>query len=253
MKQGDFTDLADDYVKYRASYNKALVEIIIHHVGKKPKLMNAADVGAGTGIFTKCFIDAGVNSVTAIEPNEKMREAGIKFLGKHVKFLNGSAEETGLLSDSVDLVSMASSFHWAETDRAIKEFDRILSLNGVFTALWNTRLTERSPVESEVAALLTGKYKLTSRVSSGLSGVTLKLQDFLQNCGVFKTVEYVDAVDVVRRSKEEYIGAWRSVNDVQAQLGRAKFENFIEDVERVVSTHLNVEVHYLSRAWFAKK
>ena len=37
MKQGDFTDLADDYVKYRPSYNKDLVEIIINHVGKKPK------------------------------------------------------------------------------------------------------------------------------------------------------------------------------------------------------------------------
>ena len=57
MKQGDFTDLADDYVKYRPSYNKDLVEIIINHVGKKPKSIKAADVGAGTGIFTKCLID----------------------------------------------------------------------------------------------------------------------------------------------------------------------------------------------------
>lgn len=253
MKQGDFTDLADDYMRFRPSYNKNLVEIIIHHVGKNPKLIKAADVGAGTGIFARCLIDAGVNSVTAIEPNEKMREAGIKFLGKHVEFLDGSAEETGLQSDSVDLVSMASAFHWAETNSAIKEFDRILSPNGVFAALWNPRLTERSPVESEVAALLTGKYKLISRVSSGLSGVTLKLQDILQNCGAFQTVEYVDAVDVVRRSKKEYIGAWRSVNDVQAQLGKAKFEKFIDEVERVVSTQSYVEVHYLSRVWVAKK
>ena len=42
------------------------------------------------------MIKAGVNSVTAVEPNEKMREAGIKFLGEDVRFLDGSAEKTGL-------------------------------------------------------------------------------------------------------------------------------------------------------------
>lgn len=253
LRKGDFTNLAQDYAKYRASYNKDLLDIIIHSVGKKPETIKAADIGAGTGIFTKCLIDAGVKSVIAIEPNAKMRESGTKFLGKAVKFLDGSAEKTGLQNDCVDLVSMASSFHWAKTYDALKEFDRILTSNGVFTALWNPRLTYRSPVESEVEELLKFHYKVTSRVSSGLSGITLELQDILSDCGIFKTVKYYDAVDVVRRSKTEYIGAWRSVNDVQAQLGKDRFEKFIGEVESIVSKYSFIEVSYLTRAWVATK
>ena len=79
------------------------------------------------------------------------------------------------------------------------------------------------------------------------------MQDILRDCGIFKTVEYADAVDVVRRSQKEYIGAWRSVNDIQAQLGKYKFKKFIDEVEHVVSKHSFVEVHYLTRVWVATK
>ena len=253
MKQGDFTDLADDYTKFRPSYNNDVVDIILKSTGKNPKAIKAADIGAGTGIFTKQLIKAGVNSVIAVEPNEKMREAGVKFLGEDVRFLDGSAEKTGLKSISLDLVSMASSFHWVKTSDALREFDRILYPDGVFSALWNPRLTDRSPIESEVEQLLKDKYQLTSRISSGLSGITQELQQLLCDCGIFRSVEYVDAVDVVRRSAMEYIGAWRSVNDVQAQLGKDAFERFIGDVEKIVSKYSYVEVHYLTRVWIAQK
>jgi ubiquinone/menaquinone biosynthesis C-methylase UbiE len=47
-----------------------------------------------------------------------------------------------LADGSVDLVSMASSFHWADFDTACDEFHRILRSGGVFVALWNPRLIE---------------------------------------------------------------------------------------------------------------
>ena len=64
---------------------------------------------------------------------------------------------------------------------------------------------------------------------------------------------YVDAIDVVKRSHEEYIGAWRSVNDIQAQLGKEKFSQFLCDVEEIINKRSYVEVHYLTRAWIAQK
>ena len=86
-----------------------------------------------------------------------------------------------------------------------------------------------------------------------MGGITQELHQLLRDCGIFRSVEYADAVDVVRRSAVEYIGAWRSVNDVQAQLGKYAFERFIEDVERIVSEYSYVEVHYLTRVWIAQK
>lgn len=253
MDQGDFTNLADDYAKYRPSYNKKLVTKIIKAAGKNSGYIKAADIGAGTGIFTKCLLDEGLREVTAIEPNGKMREAGRKYLDESIRFLDGSAEKTGLKDDSVDLITMASSFHWTETYAALSEFNRILTKNGVFSALWNPRLTDRSPIESEVQELLSSKYKIESRVSSGLSGITTELYNILGGCGFFKSVMYLEAVDVMRRTPQEYIGAWRSVNDIQAQLGEYKFSKFIGEIEKICNKNPYVDVHYLTRVWIAKK
>ena len=253
MKRGDFTNLANDYTKYRPSYNSSVVRTILNSVGKEFHSIKAADVGAGTGIFTKCLLDAGLKNLVAVEPNDDMRERGIEFLGKNLEFLGGSAEKTGLESDSFDLITMASSFHWPDTQLALKEFDRSLSDKGVFCALWNPRLTEKSDSENEIQELLTTKFKVASRVSSGLSGITKELREILTSSGIINSVMYGDAVDVVNRTHEEYIGAWRSVNDVQAQLGKEKFEEFIGDVEKIITKREFVEVHYLTRAWIASK
>ena len=124
---------------------------------------------------------------------------------------------------------------------------------GIFTALWNPRLTHKSISENEVQKLLSKKYKVKSRVSSGLSGITNELRETLSESGIFHSVVYIDAVDVVRRTHQEYIGAWRSVNDIQVQLGKDKFKDFIRDVKDIIYKEPYVEVHYLTRAWVAFK
>lgn len=148
---------------------------------------------------------------------------------------------------------MASSFHWPNTQDTLLEFNRILNSNGVFAALWNPRLTERSNSENEVQNLLSTKYFVGSRVSSGLSGITNHLRDILSKSKIFSSVTYFDAINVVKRSHEEYMGAWRSVNDIQAQLGKEKFSQFLSDVEEIINKRSYVEVHYLTRAWVAQK
>ena len=253
MKTGDFSNLAIDYAKFRPSYNVDVVNSILGAIKTPLEQVVAADVGAGTGIFTKCLRSGGIRDIVAVEPNDNMRQAGEAFLKHKVKFINGSAEYTHLESDRYDLVTMASSFHWPNTHDALAEFDRILNERGVFSALWNPRLTERSTIESRVQDLLVDKYNLKSRVSSGLSGITKELKDTLTKSGIFRSVSYVDSIDIVHRSHNEYIGAWRSVNDIQVQLGKNKFVEFLDDVEVIIKDYPDVEVHYLTRAWIAEK
>ena len=69
MKKGDFTKLANDYVKFRPSYNKKVTQMIINSINKNYNNIIAADVGAGTGIFSQCLIDCGVNKITAVMGN----------------------------------------------------------------------------------------------------------------------------------------------------------------------------------------
>ena len=43
------------------------------------------------------------------------------------------------------------------------------------------------------------------------------------------------------------------MNDIQNQLGKDNFAEFIDDVAEIITNYPSVEVHYLTRAWIAVK
>ena len=53
-------------------------------------------------------------------------------------------------------------------------------------------------------------------------------------------------------SKERYLGAWRSVNDIRSQAGVEKFEIIMKMIENKIA-HLDmIEVPYKMRSWTAQ-
>ena len=130
-----FNDRADDYVKFRPSYPAAAVDLILEGLGD-PYRLTAADVGAGTGISARLLGDRGVR-VTAVEPGAVMREAAAPHA--NVTWVTGTAEATGLGSQSVDLVVCAQSFHWFRASDAVAEFGRIVRPGGRLAIMWNRR------------------------------------------------------------------------------------------------------------------
>ena len=152
-----------------------------------------------------------------------MRRSGKEFVGeKAVRWRAGSGEETGLDSGSVDLLTMASSFHWVDFARGTKEFARVLRRGGRFVALWNPRLIEANPLLAETESYINVLRPDIKRVSSGRSGITEKLTELLSAHPDFDDVVYLEGRHTRTQTLEEYIGAWRSVNDVQTQLGPEK-------------------------------
>lgn len=85
--------------------------------------------------------------MTAIEPNEAMREAAVLASGDNPNFhaIPGSAEETGLPDHSYDFIVCAQAFHWFDQTAAKKEFGRVLKPGGKAVLVWNTRLTSGTP------------------------------------------------------------------------------------------------------------
>jgi len=152
-----FSDRVENYIRYRPSYPKELISVLM-----REQLISedsvVADVGSGTGIFTKLLLRAGC-TVYAVEPNDEMREAAEKILGWYPNFvsINGQAEATTLKSRSVDLITVAQAFHWFNIEETKREFKRILRSTGSFVLVWNTRQTERTSFMSEYDRLLT-KY-----------------------------------------------------------------------------------------------
>lgn len=254
MKHGNFTGLAEKYSAFRPSYSYSVLNSLVALLGKSIQACHIADIGAGTGIWTRMLSENSPASLVAIEPNDDMRSFGIKDSeSTNIVWKSGSAEHTGLADHSVDMVSMASSFHWADFDKACHEFHRILKENGRFVALWNPRLVEANPILQEAEEYLKVLKPDIKRVSSGKSGITETIVDKLYATELFTDVIYVEGRHTVSLDPKTYIGAWRSVNDVQFQLGADRFEQFIVHLNDKIGQHSAIDVTYLTRAWSALK
>ena len=134
-----FSDRAADYVKYRPTYPGAAIDAILEGLGD-PRVLTAADVGAGTGISSRLLAARGV-SVMAVEPNCAMRTAGqeqpLPGGAPRITWIAGAGERTTLDTASVELVLCAQSFHWFEPVFALREFHRILRPRGRAAFMWN--------------------------------------------------------------------------------------------------------------------
>ena len=132
---GRFSDRAEDYRRYRPDYPTAALNAILEGLGD-PAELEAADVGAGTGIASRQLAAHGVR-VLAVEPNAEMRAAAIPHPG--IEWRAGTAEATGLDSGIVGLVLCAQAFHWFRAQQALAEFSRILRPGGRLALMWNSR------------------------------------------------------------------------------------------------------------------
>jgi SAM-dependent methyltransferase len=99
--------------------------------------VDVADVGAGTGAFTRVLAGLGL-SVAAYEPDAGMLEELARALPdvpRHV----ASAEHLPLGDASVDAVTVAQAWHWFDKPAAADEFRRVVRPGGVIGLLWNVR------------------------------------------------------------------------------------------------------------------
>lgn len=254
LKAGDFTGLAGDYSQNRPDYSASVLSALLGLLDKPVSEVDFVDVGAGTGIWTRMVESRGVRSAHAVEPNDDMRERGrADNAGASILWRAGNAENTGLESASCDWLTMASSFHWADFDRATGEFHRVLRPGGRFTALWNPRLIEVNPLLVEIEAHLDTLRPDIKRVSSGRSGITETLTERLWECECFEDVIYLEGRHVIAMSPARYLGAWRSVNDLRVQLGPERFDRFLAFVEQRIAGLDVIAATYLTRAWSARR
>lgn len=149
-----FSDRVADYVKYRPHYPIEIIDLLAARCGLTPESV-IADVGSGTGILTKMFLENG-NPVIGVEPNKEMREAGEQYLEEFARFtsIDGSSEATRLPAHAIDFVLAGQAFHWFDQVKTRAEFLRILKPDGVVVLIWNDRRTDTTPLLRDYEALL---------------------------------------------------------------------------------------------------
>jgi SAM-dependent methyltransferase len=144
-----FTIRADAYRRYRPGYPPALVAAIrnaaLEHAqasrgGVVEGRLRVADIGSGTGLSARPFLEAG-DIVIGVEPNAAMRRAGDEELAGFPRFssIDGTAEATNLPDGAVALITVGQALHWFRLDDARREFARIAAPGARLAVFWNTR------------------------------------------------------------------------------------------------------------------
>ena len=149
-----FSSRVENYIRHRPGYPPGVVELLKSECGLTSDSI-VADVAFGTGIFTRLLLENG-NRVIGVEPNPDMRRAGQEFLAQYPRFtsVNGTAEATTLLGETIDLVTVAQAAHWFDPEKAREEFARILRPGGSTVLLWNDRRTDSTQFQRQYERLL---------------------------------------------------------------------------------------------------
>jgi SAM-dependent methyltransferase len=251
VKSGDYTELAKDYSLHRPDYCPSVLDALLGLLDIPVADVDFVDVGAGTGIWTRMVYSKGVKSVTAIEPNEDMRAAGMSdSANTSIRWLAGRAEKTDLPAGSCDWLTMASSFHWTNFDAATREFHRLLRRRGRFTALWNARRIETNPLLVKIESHLSAMQPNIKRASTDMKET---LTEQLWSSPWFEDVVYLEGQHDIIMTPERYLGVWRSVNELRVQLGEQQFDEFLEFVRQCIADQRSIQATYLTRAWSARR
>lgn len=225
MNERKFTGKAELYEKYRPGYPDELIDFLYDNA----RCEAVADIGAGTGKFTRCLLNKPW-SVTAVEPNADMREKLAAIGG--ITVVNAPAENTGLAERSVGLVTAAQAFHWFDAERFKEECKRVLTDDGKTAVIWN------SFVEEGVAARqmeVCRKYCLDLIINQGRAGKrSAEEGDKFLRSGYFRELEVVEFPGERVFDRESFIGETLS-RSYAPKPGKPNYERFVEALNAVFS------------------
>ncbi|MDX1403937.1 MAG: class I SAM-dependent methyltransferase [Woeseiaceae bacterium] len=114
----------------------------------------AWDCATGNGQAAR-FLAPRFDRVLATDASEKQIASAVS--NPNIEFRVAVAEDSGLDSDSVDLITVAQALHWFDIERFYSEVRRVLKPGGVL-AIWSY---ERSRITPECNAVIEKAYQET--------------------------------------------------------------------------------------------
>ena len=244
-----FSSRVADYTRYRPNYPPALLDLLAKECGLRPDHV-IADIGSGTGLLSKLFLDHG-NRVYGVEPNTEMRAGGEEFLRAYTNFtsINGSAEETTLAPASVDFITAGQAFHWFNVTAAEQEFRRILKLDGWVIVIWQDRRMAETAFAKEYETLLQRFGIDYKKVKSAYPGAD-KIRHFF-DAGSFQSRDLPNHQVL---DWDGLRGRLRSSSYAPTET-HANYEPMMAELRRIFDTYQQngtVRMEYFARIYFGK-
>lgn len=242
----DYTNLAEAYLK-RPDYAETAIEEMIALTGIKEG-DRVCDVGAGAAHLTRILAKHNF-VVNAVEPNDAMRNNGIKRTAEYPKvtWSEGIGEETGMPDGTFSLVTFGSSFNVCDRLKALEETKRILKPQGWFACMWNHRDLE-DPIQKSIEEIF------KEHIEGYSYGTRREDQtDIINQSGLFGKVYYIEGSIQHKVLTEDFIEGWKSHGTVYRQ-SPEKFDLLNQEIRKKMEALESeyIMVPYTTRIWAAQ-
>jgi SAM-dependent methyltransferase len=124
-----FSGLAESYASFRPRYPSTLFDFV---AGLPRRRRLAWDCATGNG---QAALDLAERFARVIATDASEKQLALAVPHPRIEYRRGLAEESGLASGSVDLITAASAVHWFDFPRFYAEVERVLAPGGAI-AVW---------------------------------------------------------------------------------------------------------------------
>lgn len=138
-----FSRQSSDYSRYRPHYPEALFRYLASMINDRRL---AWDCATGNGQAAVALAPL-FQRVIASDPSQQQIDHSIPH--EKIRYIVAAAENSGLESDSVDLITVAQALHWFDLEKFYAEARRVLRPGGML-AVWCYGLTRISPLVDAV-------------------------------------------------------------------------------------------------------
>ena len=228
-----YNALAEQYDAYRPHYpGEALLFLVT--LGDLDGSGDVADIGTGTGRIAR-DISKYVRVVYAVDTAAAMLErlqASADEEGiSNIRIIEAPGEATGLQSDSLDLITLAQSFHWMDKPAALQEASRILKPNKPLVLLWNQITNMQDKYYSEITSLI---KEHNPDYKGGVDIISNDFADHFKDSHHFGPIDRYTFPFEIQYTHENYVGFLLSKSYVGMGIPSSHLPNFIEQAHTIL-------------------
>ena len=229
----DFGKTAQDYARHRAGYPDWLFERLMRRGLARPG-MQALDLATGTGHLARGLAQRGLR-VTGIDIAPDMIDAAKALDAAQslsIDYIAGKAEETGLPSESFDLVTAACCWHWFDRPKASTEVLRLLKSGGWLVICFQNWLPLDDNVVARTEAIV--QRHNPKWPYGGLDGMTPFAVHDLRAAG-FGAIESVSVDFEIPYTHEGWRGRMRASAGVSGSLAPDEVKAFDDELAAMLA------------------